>query len=90
MKTKLETLRNEIDKIDKEMLDLFINRMKCIEQIAMLKQENNIPIFDSSREKLIKSRFTIDQEFNAYYQEFIKTILKISKEYQKSLINYKE
>ena len=49
MKT-IEELRQEINQIDKEMAELFNKRMECAKNIAIYKKENNLPIFDKTRE----------------------------------------
>lgn len=48
---KIEDLREEIDKIDSELLKLFEQRMEVSSQVANYKLENNLPIFDSKRER---------------------------------------
>lgn len=52
----LELLRNEIDKIDKEMLTAFEKRMDLCRQVALYKKENNLPVFQKGREKEIIKR----------------------------------
>lgn len=47
--TTIEELRNEIDKYDDKILDIFENRMKIAEKIGEYKKKNNITILQSSR-----------------------------------------
>ncbi|MGN1481687.1 bifunctional chorismate mutase/prephenate dehydratase [Porcipelethomonas sp.] len=49
----LDLLRNEIDKLDKEILSAFEKRMDLCRQVAIYKKENNLPIFQEGREKEI-------------------------------------
>ena len=49
----LSEIRQKIDEIDSQLLPLFIERMKCSEQVAKNKIEQNLPIFNESRENQI-------------------------------------
>lgn len=50
-KTKLEKLRNSLDKIDNDLLQLLAERMKLSEEIGYYKKENNVTIFQVERWK---------------------------------------
>ena len=52
----LEELRKGINDLDKTILDAFTQRMELCRQVALYKQENNLPIFQADREKEIISR----------------------------------
>ena len=43
----LDTLREKIDKIDKEMISLFEKRMYVAKQIGEYKIKNNLPVLNS-------------------------------------------
>lgn len=47
----LAPVREEIDAIDKQLLPLFIARMKCSKKVADIKIANNIPVLNPEREK---------------------------------------
>ena len=47
----LKDLRNEIDKIDDELVKLFVRRMETAAQIAAYKKEHNLPILVPAREQ---------------------------------------
>ena len=47
----LTQLRQEIDKIDDEMVRLFGQRMEISAQISDYKKEHNLPIFQPNRER---------------------------------------
>ena len=47
----LENARKEINDIDKQMMDLFIRRMKAAENIAQYKKERGLPVYDPAREE---------------------------------------
>lgn len=81
----IKTIRKEIDNIDKEIAKLFELRMKLVKDVIEYKISNNLPILDSSRENEVinKNIDFVDDEYKKYYQEFIKNMLNISKEFQK-------
>lgn len=47
----LKDLREEIDKIDDELVKLFVRRMETAAQIAAYKKERNLPILIPAREQ---------------------------------------
>ena len=47
----LKFYRDKIDEIDSQLVDLFEERMEIVLTIADYKKENNIPIFNESREQ---------------------------------------
>ena len=47
----LTEYRNKLDRIDEQILELFIKRMDIAAQIAAWKQENSLPVLDVRREK---------------------------------------
>ena len=44
---ELSDIRKEIDEIDNQLLHLFLRRMKCAEQVAAIKKEKNLPVFNA-------------------------------------------
>lgn len=48
-KSKIQVLRNEIDDLDMNLLNLLSHRMEISEKIGELKAEDNIAVFQSSR-----------------------------------------
>ena len=51
MKKDLNEIRQEINKIDFSMKELFIQRMNLVKDVIKYKIDNNIDILDSSREE---------------------------------------
>ena len=49
-------VRQDIDRIDKQLLPLFIERMQCSERVAELKKQAGIPVRDPKREQIILDR----------------------------------
>lgn len=48
---KLSELREEIDKIDREIIGLLCKRLGIVESVASLKRETGIDIEDNEREE---------------------------------------
>ncbi|MEI6857656.1 chorismate mutase [Psychrilyobacter sp.] len=86
---KLDKLRIEIDKIDKEMAELFVKRMEVVEEIAKYKQSIGMEILDTDREKIVieeNSKRVTDEKLKKYYVEFLEGNMKISRSFQNSIL----
>ena len=86
---KLTEARHKIEEIDREMAKLFIKRMGCSEMIAEYKSANGIPILDTGREnELIKrnEEYIENERLKPFYNDFMKSVLNISKQYQHKLM----
>ncbi|MGI6755374.1 MAG: bifunctional chorismate mutase/prephenate dehydratase [Atopobiaceae bacterium] len=47
----LTQIRSRIDAIDSQMIDLFLERMSCAEEVAAYKRASGKPIYDAARER---------------------------------------
>lgn len=86
----LNEAREKINDLDRQMAKHFEERMALCKQIAEYKKMNSLPILDTSREDaVIKNNlsFINDEELKPYYITYIKNLLNISKDYQRSLLN---
>ena len=52
----IKKLRQQIDKIDNDLVKLFTQRMEAAADIADYKKQNNLPILDSAREREVISQ----------------------------------
>lgn len=89
MKELTET-REKINKIDREMAALFIQRMDCAADVIAYKKAKGLPIFDSAREKAVIEKnlaYIENKEYEAYYLDFITHLMNLSKSYQRKLDN---
>ncbi len=87
---KLELARERINKIDKQMAKLFEERMLAAEDVADYKKQNGLPIYDASREEIIiqnNSAYINKDEIKNYYVNFLRDVMKISRNYQSSILN---
>ena len=85
---ELKKIRNEINKIDEKMKELFVKRMEEVKKVADFKKEKNLPIFDADREKdIIEERLKgfEYEDLKSYYVSFLRDVMKVSKEYQEEL-----
>lgn len=82
---KLKYAREEIDTVDREMAKLFIRRMQAVKLVSEYKLEHGLPVYDGAREDAV-IRKNVDQltdsEFNTYYVEFLRDVMKLSRQYQ--------
>ncbi len=49
----LDNIREEIDKIDAQLLPLFLKRMDCAKKVAEVKKEKGLPVLNEKREQQI-------------------------------------
>ena len=82
----LEKQRAEIDAIDREIVALFERRMQVVVDVARIKKENGMAIFDGSREKEVIAKvqsYLTDEGLKEELREVYETLMKVSKDYQK-------
>ena len=80
----LNELRNEINQIDAEILNLFLRRMDVSEQVADYKRANNLPIYQPQREREILKKVA-DQagpEKSGYARVLFSMLMELSKSSQ--------
>ena len=83
----LDEIRSQLDRIDKDILARFLERMKLSEEIAEYKVERNMPVEDTSREyEIINEISELSGEFSAYTTALFRTVLELSKDYQENWI----
>lgn len=86
----LTKCRKQLDKIDKKIIGLFEKRMYVAKEVALFKQQNNLPVLDQARENAMLSRnlerFT-NQELKKYYATILQAFTTVSKQYQQEIID---
>lgn len=73
---KLETRRTQIDLIDDQIIELLGKRMKIVDDIGVLKKENNVAILQVKRWNQILKRMTSQGMQNQLSEEFVLSIFK--------------
>lgn len=79
---ELQLLRNGIDEIDQQILDLFKQRMELCKDVAEYKRSHEMPVFQGGREQQIIDRIkalTGDPSLEAGTAALFTTIMDISK-----------
>ena len=89
----LSECRKEIDKIDKELVELFERRMNVAIKVAEYKIENNIPILNSAREAEVVEKNVSrlnNKEYSKLTEKFFTNLMELSRSLQKDIFNANE
>lgn len=85
---KLQKAREEINRVDREIAELFCRRMRAVGEVAAYKSEHGLPIFDAAREDEVIRRnaaLVDDPTLQEYYVNFLQDTMKVSRAYQRKL-----
>lgn len=89
----LQQIRDQIDKIDKQLLSLFLQRMDLAKQVGAYKRENNLPVLNPQREQeLIAEKLLLlqDKEYEKYTVEFFECLMELSRQLQYQMMPQNE
>ena len=81
----LNSIRQEIDQIDDQIVKLLEERMHLVEEVVAYKKASGKPILDTKREQVIFEKVRSRVEDRRYQETIVATfsdILKRSREYQ--------
>lgn len=87
--TELEQYRQEIDRIDGELVQLFLERMAVTGKVGEYKQRAGIPVLDAGREKQViaaRTALTDDPARKADVAALYEEIMAISRRQQRKLV----
>ena len=87
--SELEGYRQEIDRIDGELVKLFLERMAVTGKVGEYKQRAGIPVLDAGREKQViaaKTALTDDPARKADIAALYESIMAISRRQQRHLV----
>ncbi|MEI0516334.1 chorismate mutase [Brachyspira murdochii] len=87
---ELQELRKEIDRIDKQIVNLIDERMKISVKVGETKKKYNAPIFDPKREKEViakKIELLENKDLSSLITTIYNDIMYASKQLQKHLID---
>lgn len=84
----MNEIRARIDEIDGQIKELFLARMDCARLVAQTKAERSGDVFVPQREaEIIQGRTAdVDGAFRARYADFLTGLMRISRNYQYSLL----
>ena len=88
MELNLTELREEINKIDEDIVELFKRRMDIAASVAEYKKEHSLPVLDAARERALLERISslAGDELDGYARTLYHTVLDVSKAYQMTRI----
>ena len=86
MTNQLKTLRQEIDSIDAQIFDLFVQRITVAKQIGAYKKEHGLSVLDSSREdaKRDQVKASVSPELEPYALGLLEVLMKTAKTVQET------
>ena len=89
---ELKDYRDQLDRIDGQLVSLFKERMETVKSIADYKKEHNAPVLAAGREREILYRVTglCGEELQEYTKLLYSTLLELSRDYQEDRLNTEE
>jgi len=76
----LTEIRNQIDRVDGEILKLFLERMRLGEEVAVYKKDNALPVVNKAREREILARVQAEAgDMEPYAYQLFSTLMELSK-----------
>ena len=86
MNDTMESIRNDINGIDDELVKLFVKRMEASEKMAEVKRGNGKPVQDPERERSILSKVaqTVGPELENEARVFFTTLMSMSRGRQRA------
>lgn len=88
---KLARERQEIDRIDRQLLPLFLERMGCVERVGALKQQAGAPVRNAAREQEIIDRVSRQAgELGSSAAALYRAIMAISRDREHAIIEDKD
>ena len=89
----IKYLRGQIDMIDKQIVDLFQQRMEVSQNVARYKIANHIPVLDPQREREVleaKAAMVETPELKADIAKLFETIMSMSRASQRRVMDAQE
>lgn len=82
--SKLAACREEINRIDDELVELVIKRMETAGKIGEIKKEAGLPVLNVKREEQVKERLLtkVPENLRESISSLYDTLFKISRDYQ--------
>ena len=85
---ELSEIREKIDAVDDQLLDLFLQRMDLSEEVAAYKNEHHLPILNTERERAILAKVTEKSgEKERYAYHLFSTLFELARSRQAELID---
>ena len=87
--SSLKEAREIINRVDRQMAELFTERMRAAETVAEYKREHGLAILDPEREREVierNSSLIEDDDIRAYYVKFLEDTMAVSRSYQSKIL----
>ena len=85
---ELQDIRARIDRVDEQILTLFLERMRLAEEVAEYKREHHLPIFNQAREREILDRVAEQSAGHARYAvPLFATLMELARTRQAELLS---
>ena len=84
----LDSIRQEIDQIDQELVVLLEKRMVCVGQIVEYKEQKGLPVLDQGREREVLEKvgsIVMDEQYRTTIQAQFQDMMKHSRTYQEEV-----
>ena len=80
----MTTIRQRIDEIDSQMVELYRQRMEAVSEIGAYKRAHNLPIYDSERERNLLNKVgeQAGEEYEGGVRALFQTMMELSRSYQ--------
>ncbi|MBS3079404.1 chorismate mutase [Candidatus Pacearchaeota archaeon] len=82
---KLETIREEINKTDEDLIKLLDKRFEIVKTVVKIKKEKGIPFFQAKREQEILNRVSNLSKNSESSQNIFKVIMKETLKFEENL-----
>ena len=86
---ELKAYRDQIDKIDRQLADLFQQRMEVVDKVGQYKLAHNIPVLDAAREQQVlqaKAALARDEAMAADLVAVFENLMAVSRRRQRKRI----
>ena len=84
----LQSLRGQIDQIDRQMVELFRQRMDVTRRVGLYKAEHGLPVLDQERERqiLLEKGELAGEELRPAVTTLFQTIMALSRRQQRDML----
>ena len=84
---ELSQIRQEIDAIDTQIVELFKKRMDCAKDVALYKQVNGIPVLNTERERAVLDKVSrMAGEYSNFTKLMYTNIMELSRALQHNML----
>jgi len=87
MESSLEALREEINRIDEDIIGLLSRRMEVVKKIVALKKAKGIPVEDRDREKTLFLKLEKEARRSNINEKFVSEVFGVIVSHSKLIQN---